>query len=362
MSMIIQSNRESLTDVYQGKTVFVTGHTGFKGTWLTKILQQFGASVIGYSKDPFSPRLEPAQGKSRGTVQDLRGDIRDLDELSSAITKAQPDFVFHLAAQAIVSKSYESPVDTFSTNVLGTAHVLESIRRLEKFCSTVVITSDKVYRNNEWLWGYKETDQLGGHDPYSASKAAAEIAISTYASALLDLSKTPIAIGRAGNVVGGGDWSKDRIVPDCARSWRQDEAVVLRNWNAVRPWQHVLEPLRGYLTLGAHLLSRSELHGEAFNFGPLPNDCRTVGELVEELSLHWQGFTQIREKSSSIGHEAQLLKLNCEKAQSVLGWEPKLNFESTVKMTAEWHGLHRSSGDEFDPTYDQIDQYFELLK
>ena len=354
-------NMKQLAQNYKDKKVFVTGHTGFKGTWLTKILQQFGADVVGYSLDPYASGLHPTQVSGRRGISDLRGDIRDFESLSSAINDAQPDFVFHLAAQAIVSKSYESPVETFSTNVLGTVHVLEAIRRLEKPCSTVIITSDKVYRNNEWLWGYKETDQLGGHDPYSASKAAAEIAISTYTDALIDRSIARVAIGRAGNVVGGGDWSKDRIVPDCARSWRNRVPVVLRSWNSVRPWQHVLEPLRGYLTLGAELVDRAELHGEAFNFGPLPIDCRTVGELVDQLSLIWPEFSHVKEKASSIGHEAQLLKLNCEKSQTLLGWEPRLNFEATVKMTADWHVIHRNSGDVDDPTYDQIGQYFELF-
>lgn len=351
---------KQLAQNYKGKKVFVTGHTGFKGTWLTKILQQFGADVVGYSIDPYFPGLEPTQDSNRKGISDIRGDIRDFKSLSAAINEAQPDFVFHLAAQAIVSKSYKDPVETFSTNVLGTVHVLEAIRRLENICSTVVITSDKVYRNNEWLWGYKETDQLGGHDPYSASKASAEIAISTYTSALLDRSISRVAVGRAGNVVGGGDWSKDRIVPDCARSWRNDVPVVLRSWNSVRPWQHVLEPLRGYLTLGAELIDRPELHGEAFNFGPLPIDCRTVGELVEKLSAEWSGFSHVREEASSIGHEAQLLKLNCEKSQSLLGWEPQLDFDTTVSMTADWHIVHRNSGDVIDPTYEQINQYFDL--
>ena len=345
---------------YRGKKVFVTGHTGFKGTWLTKTLQLLGAEVVGFAIDPFVPSLIPLE-ISGSSLTSLTGDIRDLEKLSNAISLARPDFVFHLAAQALVGKSYENPVDTFSTNVIGTVHLLEAVRRLDHPCTLVVITSDKVYKNNEWLWGYKETDQLGGFDPYSASKAAAELAISSYASSLFDDRPSRLVIARAGNVIGGGDWAVNRIVPDCARSWRAGTPVSLRNARAVRPWQHVLEPIRGYLELGAELEEQPTLHGEAFNFGPLPDECRTVGELVHSLSKYWNGFTYETEAAISIGHETNLLKLNCEKSASVLKWTPRLNFEDTIKMTAEWHQIHRESNDKVDPSYDQISQYLDLF-
>jgi CDP-glucose 4,6-dehydratase len=350
-----------LETAYRGKKVFVTGHTGFKGTWLTKTLQLLGAQVVGFSLDPFMSSTEPSE-ISGSQVTSITGDIRNFEHLCSVILEAKPDFVFHLAAQALVGKSYELPVDTFSINVIGTVHLLEAVRRLENPCSLVVITSDKVYKNNEWLWGYKETDQLGGHDPYSASKAAAEIAISSYAASPFEGRPSRLVIARAGNVIGGGDWSLNRIIPDCARSWRSGTPVALRNTAAVRPWQHVLEPIRGYLELGAELVDNPALHGEAFNFGPLPSECRTVGELVRALSKFWPEFTYETETATSIGHETNLLKLNCEKSASILNWIPHLNFEDTIRMTAEWHMIHRQSNDTTDPSYDQINRYLALFE
>jgi CDP-glucose 4,6-dehydratase len=347
-----------LQNTYFQKRVFITGHTGFKGTWLTKILLYMGAEVTGFSKDDPISLAKPIDKSGTLGFNDLRGDIRDFPALNNAIKDAQPDFVFHLAAQAIVSRSYQDPLETISTNVVGTANVLQAVRELTSPCSVVVITSDKVYQNNEWLWGYKETDNLGGHDPYSASKAAAELTIGTFAKALFNDSPSQLAIARAGNVIGGGDWSPDRIVPDCARSWRQNIPVKLRSWNAVRPWQHVLEPLRGYLILGQRLSTDVSLHGEAFNFGPRTEDCRTVGELVEHLGKDWNAFSYEKQEVSHIGHEANLLKLNCEKAHHVLGWEPKLNFEQSVKLTAEWHRVFKESVDKDDLCEHQIGQYF----
>jgi CDP-glucose 4,6-dehydratase len=345
---------------YRDKKVFITGHTGFKGTWLTKTLQILGAEVVGFAIDPYISTLAPLE-ISGSSVRSIAGDIRELETLSKAIAEAQPDFVFHLAAQALVGKSYEAPVETFSTNVIGTVHLLEAVRRLDKPCSLVVITSDKVYRNNEWVWGYKETDQLGGYDPYSASKAAAELAISSYASSLFDDRPSHLAIARAGNVIGGGDWAINRIVPDCARSWRAGTPVSLRNAAAIRPWQHVLEPIRGYLELGSELSKNSMLHGEAFNFGPQPAECRTVGELVQSLSKYWPGFTFETETAVSIGHETNLLKLNCEKSAAILKWTPQLNFADTIKITAEWHQIHKTSKDATDPSYQQITEYMDLF-
>jgi CDP-glucose 4,6-dehydratase len=349
-----------LEETYYQKRVLITGHTGFKGTWLCKILRQIGAEVTGYSKDePLSPRKLGDQQTDLG-FQDLRGDIRDFHSLQNVFNDVEPDFVFHLAAQAIVSRSYQDPLETISTNVLGTANVLQAVRGLTNSCTAVVITSDKVYRNNEWLWGYKETDELGGHDPYSASKAAAELSIGTFAKALFDESPSRLAVARAGNVIGGGDWSKDRIIPDCARSWRESTPVKLRSWNAVRPWQHVLEPLRGYLLLGQRLSTDESLHGEAFNFGPRTEDCRTVGELVKYLGKDWDGFSFESQEVSHIGHEANLLKLNCEKAREFLGWEPRLNFETSVQLTADWHREFKESNDQLDISGQQINEYFSV--
>ncbi|MES2510139.1 MAG: CDP-glucose 4,6-dehydratase [Pseudomonadota bacterium] len=325
---------------FRGKVVLITGHTGFKGAWLAAWLQQLGARVVGLALEPPTSPSHFDVAHLKTGMTDLRGDIRDRSAVEHAVETTQPDFVFHLAAQSLVRKSYEDPLDTWQTNVLGTLHVLNALRKLQKPCAAVIITSDKCYDNVEWVWGYRETDALGGPDPYSASKGAAELAIRSYIKSYFPAatSKVRIAAARAGNVIGGGDWAADRIIPDCVKAWSGDAIVELRNPHSTRPWQHVLEPLSGYLSLALALSQQPDLHGEPFNFGPPAQQNHSVLELVEEMALHWE---QVRWKdvsqAASGPYESGLLKLNCDKALHSLGWHAVMNFEDTVRMTAEWY-------------------------
>mgnify|MGYP000167816304 CR=1 FL=1 len=273
-------------------------------------------------------------------MTDLRIDIRDRKSLEDAIVATQPDFVFHLAAQALVRDSYDDPIETWETNVLGTLHVLEALRKLDKHCAAVIITSDKCYENVEWVWGYRETDPMGGPEPYSASKGAAELAIRSHIKSYFpkETSKVRIASARAGNVIGGGDWSTDRIVPDCVKAWSNNAVVELRNPHSTRPWQHVLEPLSGYMTLAIALQQQPELHGEPFNFGPPAQQNHSVLKLVQQMGLHWDQVHWHDLSQSDAGpYESGLLKLNCDKALHHLQWHAVMGFEGTVRMTAAWY-------------------------
>ena len=329
-----------LRNVFDAKTVLITGHTGFKGAWLTAWLKQLGAKVIGIALDPpTNPSHFAAAGLAEG-ISDLRIDIRNYAALESAVVSAQPDFVFHLAAQALVRRSYENPFETWQTNLLGTLQLLEALRKVDKLCAAVIITSDKCYDNVEWVWGYRETDAMGGFDPYSASKGAAELAVRSQIKSFFPkaTSKVRIASARAGNVIGGGDWAADRIVPDCVKAWSVNNSVELRNPYSTRPWQHVLEPLSGYLSLAVALAQRSELHGEPFNFGPPSRQNHCVLELVQQMALYWdQVHWQEISRSGVAPYESGLLKLNCDKALHHLQWHAVMDFNDTVRMTAEWY-------------------------
>jgi CDP-glucose 4,6-dehydratase len=328
---------------FKDKTVLLTGHTGFKGIWLSVWLSMLGAKVHGLSLYPNKdPKFELTK-TSDAFCSEIEGDIRDLNCLTNTIESIQPDFVFHLAAQALVPHSFTSPLETWTTNALGTVNVLESLRRLEKKCVAILITSDKVYENKEWHWGYRENDQLGGLDPYSASKSAAELAISSYSKTFFsNQDKVRVAIARAGNVIGGGDWSENRIVPDCIRSWFSGSQVKLRSPESTRPWQHVLEPLSGYITLAMRLQSNKALHGEAFNFGPDENQNKTVLNLVKEMASHWPGSDYLIEApAEGVVHETALLKLSVDKARTLLDWKPRWFFEQTVSETMAWYEIHR---------------------
>ena len=328
------------TNIFKGKNVIVTGHTGFKGSWLTEWLKHLGSNVFGIG---LAPHTEPSHFNAANIssgITDLRIDIRNYKELEKTVISIQPDFVFHLAAQALVNESYENPMDTWQTNVIGTVHVLETLKKINKKCVAVMITSDKCYENVEWVWGYRETDKLGGIDPYSASKSAAEIAINSFINSFFpkETSLVRIASVRAGNVIGGGDWSIDRIIPDCVKAWSSNNALELRNPYSTRPWQHVLEPLSGYLALAALLLDKKELHGESFNFGPHSQKNHSVLELVEQMALYWEKVRWSHSKIAQTNfYESGLLKLNCDKALYYLNWHAAMNFEETVKLTAEWY-------------------------
>ena len=353
---------------YRGRRVFVTGHTGFKGSWLCEWLLALGAEVHGFAlKPPTEPSLFDQLGLAGRIATHTIGDIRDRAAFAAAVEKADPDFVFHLAAQPLVRLSYREPVETFDTNVMGTVNLLEAVRQhartldeRRKTCSVVCITTDKVYENNESGQAYKETDPFGGYDPYSASKGACEIAIASYRRSFFNDPANPVwvASARAGNVIGGGDWALDRIVPDCMRALDRGETIPVRNKVSTRPWQHVLEPLGGYLTLGAALATRTRFadYASGFNFGPDPSANRTVKDLVTEILKHREGRWEDKSDSNAV-HEAGLLNLDIAKAREVLGWTPRWNFETTIAKTVEWYKAAAAGDGPAELTVRQIREY-----
>jgi CDP-glucose 4,6-dehydratase len=329
--------------VYAGKRVLLTGHTGFKGAWLAEWLLSLGAEVTGFAlPPPTTPSLFEQLGLA-SRLRHMEGDVRDLAAVRAAVASARPEFVFHLAAQPLVRLSYDQPVETYATNVMGTVNVLEAVRLSCKPCIVVAITTDKCYENKEWAHSYREEDPMGGYDPYSSSKGAAELVIASYRKSYFSAPDSPVklASARAGNVIGGGDWALDRIVPDCIRALQRDEAIPVRNKVATRPWQHVLEPLSGYLWLGA-CLADSQLSAfnsqltSAFNFGPSLASNRTVAELVQEILKHWPGKWEDKSDPKAV-HEAKLLNLATDKAHHFLGWSPAWNFEQTLAQTVGWY-------------------------
>lgn len=325
---------------FKNKSVFVTGHTGFKGAWLSFWLSMLGAKVTGFALPPQYECSLFEDLQLADHIQHIEGDIRDIEVLKSAMIRSKPEFVFHLAAQALVRKSYEDPILTFSTNVLGSANVLEAVRNCPSIRSFVYITSDKCYLNKEWEWGYRESDELGGPDPYSASKACAEhVFKSYYLSYFKNRDLFGCASVRAGNVIGGGDRSLDRIVPDVIKSMELNQPIVLRNPHATRPWQHVLDPLSGYLMLALRLYHNPQgLNGESWNFGPQSHAVKTVGDLVQRFIQHWgQGTVQVNTTTQSHPHEASLLHLSIDKAMNRLHWKPKYDVETAISKTSEWY-------------------------
>jgi len=354
-----------ITKTFENKSVLITGHTGFKGSWLTAWLHWLGANVFGVSLDTPSEPSHFEVAALKEFVVDNRIDIRDREALVSVLLDSQPDFVFHLAAQPLVRRSYAKPIETYQTNVLGTVNLLEALRLLKKPCVAVLITSDKCYDNMEWVWGYRETDRLGGADPYSASKGAAELIIRSYVCSFFQHEeKIRIGIGRAGNVIGGGDWAENRIVPDCVRSWAEGESAILRNPNSTRPWQHVLEPLSGYLTLAIALHEKIRFHGEPFNFGPSALNNNTVLALVQEMSRHWDQVSWKKAyNNEKKPYESGLLKLNCDKALHDLHWQAFLPFQETVRMTAEWYSSYYKNPLTIQElTFKQIQEYVQIAQ
>ena len=332
---------KSFGDIYRGKTVLVTGHSGFKGSWLALWLSELGARVAGCSLDPPEDSLFPIVAPAVG--EDFRGDIRDAEALTDLVQRVEPDFVFHLAAQPLVLESYRAPLDSLTVNVLGTAHLLEALRGLDHPCHCVVVTSDKCYLNREWEFAYRETDLLGGHDVYSASKAAAEIVAAAWEKSFFrELGRGHVATARGGNVIGGGDFAENRLVPDCMRALAEDRPIEVRRPDSVRPWQHVLDCLSGYLRLGEWLASGDAADHESmrsFNFGPPPEAQRPVRELVEEILRCWPG--QWSDASDpNAPHEAGRLAVSIERAGSILGWRPTWSFAETVHRTVDYYRAH----------------------
>lgn len=342
-----EADAHMFADAYAGRKVFVTGHTGFKGSWLSAWLLSLKANVTGFANSvPTHPACYEEFGLA-GRIHNIWGDVRSLPSVENALASSTPEIVFHLAAQALVRDSYRDPVTTFETNMLGTLNILEAVRRYPGVKAVVVITSDKCYRNDEWVWGYRETDYLGGSDPYSASKGCAELISHAYFQSFFQ-NGAACATVRAGNVIGGGDWARDRIVPDCARAWFEGNAVRIRNPKATRPWQHVLEPLSGYLWLGARLFGNDaaspyDPRGQSYNFGPPGDAVYPVGEVAQALARHWPGFKyEIDSAGPGEMKESGLLKLCCDKALAELDWKAVLDFDETIRYTAEWYARFKA--------------------
>jgi len=335
-------------DIYRHKNVFLTGHTGFKGSWLALWLSHLGANVFGYA---LAPPTEPSHFALIGLdMPSVTGDVRDGEALALALNKQKPDIIFHLAAQAIVRRSYREPLETVASNILGTANLLEAARACPSVRAIVIVTSDKCYENREWPWGYREIDRLGGYDPYSASKACAEILTRSWRDSffnLRDYGKTHgvlVASARAGNVIGGGDWGADRLIPDIMRAVAQSRKVVIRNPRAVRPWQHVLEPLSGYLALGQKLLDGQKEFADAWNFGPADEGHLSVGDLVRKIKTIWPKIDYEIQQDPAAPHEAGLLRLDCSKARLTLPWTPAWSGQDAIGNTAGWYRMFYESG------------------
>lgn len=348
---------------YSGKRVLVTGHTGFKGAWLVQILSILGADVAGYALPPDTAHSHFKSLAIQERITNVFGDIRDLEKLQQVFDDFKPEVVFHLAAQALVKESYSNPISTYQTNVIGSANVLEAVRQTSSVQSLVYVTSDKCYENFEWEWGYRENDSLGGRDPYSASKAAAELIFSSYSQSYFkNRSTLGAASVRAGNVIGGGDWSLNRIIPDCIRAFQEDGAITLRNPDATRPWQHVLEPLSGYLLVGANLMLNPSKFNGAWNFGPPASQVRTVLEVATTVIEHLEAGRVNIELGENSLYEAKLLQLNCDRASQLLGWSTRWDIEKTLGRTANWYKAFHAGKPASEITDAQIYEYFWELK
>lgn len=341
---------------WKNKTVFITGHTGFKGSWLSLWLQQLGAKVTGYALNaPTIPSLFELAQVSENMVS-IIGDIRNEELLSEAIQKARPEIVIHMAAQALVRESYTSPIDTFKTNIIGTASLLEAVRKSHTVKACVNVTTDKCYENKEWEWGYRENEPMGGHDPYSSSKACSEIISSSYRRSFLQEMGIGLATARAGNVIGGGDWATDRLLPDIFKAWLEEQKVVIRSPHSIRPWQFVLEPLAGYLTLAEKLWDNPDKYSEAWNFGPSDEDAQPVGQIVREIECQLENFNCEVNEDSKL-HEAKYLKLDCSKARLKLGWRPQINLSKALNWTVDWYRQYKENGNIRKITLDQISNF-----
>jgi CDP-glucose 4,6-dehydratase len=350
---------------WEGCRVFLTGHTGFKGSWLSLWLRRMGAQVRGYALDPRTHPNMFTLAKVGGDVEDIRGDILDFARLQASMAEFAPQVVFHLAAQPLVRRSYLDPVGTYATNVMGTAHLLEAVRRTPGVKAVVCITTDKCYENREWVWPYRETDHLGGYDPYSSSKACAELVAAAFRSSFfpvgsLNQHRIGVATARAGNVIGGGDWSEDRLVPDLMRGFAAGEPVPIRRPQSIRPWQHVLEPLHGYILLAERLLQGVPAFASAFNFGPSDEDAWTVERIATKMASVWGEDARWVRDSDPGAHEANYLRLDSSKARAELKWRPRLEIESALEWTAGWYRASARGEDMHSFTLEQIARYESL--
>jgi CDP-glucose 4,6-dehydratase len=350
---------------WQGRKVFLTGHTGFKGGWLALWLTQLGATVRGYALDPSSEPNLFTVARVGSVVEDIRGDIRDAVRLERAMREFAPEVVFHLAAQPLVRYSYEDPIGTFETNIIGTARVLDSVRRTPSVAAVVSVTTDKCYENKEWVWPYRETDALGGYDPYSSSKACAEIVSAAFRQSYFPVEAlgkpnghgVAIATARAGNVIGGGDWSTDRLLPDLVRGFLSGKPVGIRHPHAIRPWQHVLEPLHGYICLAEKLLTHNPRFATAYNFGPAQSDARPVSWIAEQMTAFWDnGASWVLDRAPS-PHEAGYLRLDSSRAHADLGWSPQLNLQQALELLVGWYRAWQTGSEMHTFTLNQIEQF-----
>ena len=354
---------ENMVNPWRGRRVFLTGHTGFKGSWLALWLAHCGALTRGFALDPETePSLFSAANVGR-ELDDIRGDIRDFQKVNAALVEFAPEVVIHLAAQPLVRRSYQDPLGTYATNVMGTAHLLEAVRNCSNVRAVVCVTTDKCYQNQEWVWPYRETDPLGGFDPYASSKACAEIVVAAYHSSFPSSSEgrpIGVATARAGNVIGGGDWSEDRLLPDLIRGFQAGNPVLIRHPQAVRPWQHVLEALHGYMLLAEKLLDDPVRFSSAYNFGPEERDERSVGQLATTLAAMWGEGASWRSDPTQNVHEARLLRLDSSKARAALSWKPRLALETALEWIIKWHHAHRGNADMHEVCGKQIADYEQL--
>lgn len=348
---------------WTGKRVFLTGHTGFKGGWLSLWLASMGAKVTGYALAPnTTPNFFEVAKVAGDLEQSHIANIRDLEKLQKAMADARPEILIHMAAQPLVRHSYVNPIETYATNVMGTVNLLECVRSINTVRAVVVVTTDKCYQNREWVWGYREDDALGGFDPYSSSKACAELVTSAYRQSYFEgrsESSVAIASARAGNVIGGGDWSEDRLIPDAIRAFEANRPLIIRHPQATRPWQHVLEPLSGYLILAQVLHKHGLEYSGAWNFGPLDQDARSVREVVELLIEQWQGTASWHPDQKTHPHEAHFLKLDCSKANHYLGWHPKWNLGQAIEKITQWHAALNQKKDIKSVSQSQIQLYMQ---
>lgn len=352
---------------WRGRKVFVTGHTGFKGSWLCLWLESLGANVTGYALDPpTTPSLFEQAGVAK-SVRSIRADVRDFERLKTAVAECSPDVVIHMAAQSVVRRGYEDPIETYSSNVMGTVHLLEALRTLKHSCAVVNVTSDKCYLNREWVWGYREDETLGGRDPYSNSKSCAELITAAYRDSFflpdsLAAHGVALASARAGNAVGGGDWTANQLIPDLIRAFLEGRPCEIRNPSAIRPWQYVLEPLRGYLTLAERLAEDGSRFASGWNFGPAESDAQPVSWVADELARLWGPDAQWAHDGSTHPHEAHFLKLDASKARALLEWRPLLPLHEAIEWITEWYRAYRAGCDLGCFTRSQIERYEHLVQ